>query len=98
MKLVIDNLGFPSALAGKPVAIAGAAAGEIGAVKALEHLRSIVSHVGGYVLPRGVSVASVHTQFDEDGRLKDEKLDKRVRGLARALVAEAALRREKVQG
>ena len=37
MKLVIENLGFPSVLAGKPVALLGMAAGAIGAIKSLEH-------------------------------------------------------------
>src|SRR5438067_2496587 len=32
MKLVIENLGFPSVLAGKPVALLGVAAGSIGAI------------------------------------------------------------------
>ena len=32
MKLVIENLGFPSLLAGKPVALLGVAAGQIGAL------------------------------------------------------------------
>ncbi len=41
MKLVIENLGFPSVLAGKPVALLGVAAGRIGAVKSLVQLRSI---------------------------------------------------------
>ena len=59
MKLLIDNLGFPSALSGKPVALLGVAAGRIGAIKALEHLRSVASHVGAQVLPGPVSVASV---------------------------------------
>ncbi len=36
MKLLIDNLGFPSALSGKPVALLGVAAGRIGAIKALD--------------------------------------------------------------
>ena len=38
IKLVIDNLGYPSVLAGKPIALLGVAAGQIGAIKALEHL------------------------------------------------------------
>ncbi|MFQ6115125.1 MAG: NADPH-dependent FMN reductase, partial [bacterium] len=43
IKLVIENLGFPSVLSGKPVALLGVAAGQIGAIKALEHLRSVCS-------------------------------------------------------
>src|SRR5581483_3607396 len=51
MKLAIDNLGFPSVLTGKPVSLLGVAAGVIGAIKALEQLRGIWSHVGALVLP-----------------------------------------------
>ena len=51
MKLIIENLGFPSVLAGKPVALRGAAAGRIGALKSLEQLRGVCSHVGGIVVP-----------------------------------------------
>ncbi len=51
MKLIIENLGFPSILAGKPVALLGVAAGQIGAIKSLEQLRSVCSHIGAIVLP-----------------------------------------------
>lgn len=39
IKLVIENLGFPSPLAAKPVALLGVAAGQIGAIKSLESLQ-----------------------------------------------------------
>lgn len=67
IKLVIDNLGFPSVLKGKPVALTGVAAGRIGAIKALEHLRSVLSHVGALVLPQPVSIAGVRDHFDDAG-------------------------------
>jgi len=86
MKLVIDNLGFPSSLGGKPVALLGVAAGVIGAIKALEHLRSVCSHVGAIVLPGPVSVAGVMKVFDEEGNCLDEGVEKRVRGVATALI------------
>lgn len=86
IKLVIDNLGFPSALAGKPVALLGVASGQIGAIKALEHLRSVCSHVGSIVLPGSVSVASVHALFDDQGRCRDERVEKRIRALATSLI------------
>lgn len=85
-KQVIENLGFPSRLAGKPVALLGVAAGVIGAIKSLEQLRSIVSHVGAIVLPGPVSVAGVNKVFDEDGTCTDEGTGKRVRGVATALL------------
>jgi FMN reductase len=86
IKLVIENLGFPSALAGKPVALVGVAAGQIGAIKALEHLRSVCSHVGAIVLPGLVSVASVRAAFDESGRVTDPKVEKRLHDAARGLL------------
>ncbi len=85
-KLIIENLGFPSVLAGKPVALVGVAAGQIGAIKALEHLRSVLSHVGAIVLPGPVSVAGVRAVFDEDGACTDETTERRLRGVADNLI------------
>lgn len=85
-KLVIENLGFPSALGGKPVALLGVAGGRIGAIKSLEALRGVCSHVGAIVLPGAVSVANVRSIFDEDGRCNDEATEKQVRGVARRLI------------
>jgi NAD(P)H-dependent FMN reductase len=83
LKLVIENLGYPSLLAGKPVALLGVAAGRIGAVKAIEHLRGVCNHLGAIPLPAAVSVAQVHKVLDADGRCMDA-------GLA-ALLAELAV-------
>jgi FMN reductase len=85
IKLVIENLGFPSGLAGKPVALLGVAAGQIGAIKALEHLRSVCSHIGS-ILPGPVSVAAVQEVFDEAGKCLDASTEKRIRGLATHLI------------
>lgn len=82
IKLMIENMGFPSAMAGKPVALLGVAAGRIGAIKSLEMLRSICSHVGCLVLPMPVSVANVQTVFDADGTVLDAEVEKSVRGVA----------------
>ena len=86
IKLIIDNLGYPSALSGKPVALLGVASGQIGAIKALEHLRSVCSHVGAIVLPQVVSVAFVDKIFDEKGHCSDKKVEKRIRSAAAALI------------
>lgn len=85
-KLIIENLGFPSVLATKPVALLGVAAGQIGAIKSLEQLRSVCSHVGAIVLPGPVSIANVRSVFNEDGKCKDEKIEKRIRGVATSLI------------
>jgi len=86
MKLAIDNLGFPSKLATKPVALLGVAAGRIGAIKSLEQLRAICAHIGALVLPGAVSVAQVHRAFDESGACLDEEVEAQIRGLGAALM------------
>ena len=85
-KLLIENMGFPSALGGKPVALLGVAAGQIGAIKSLESLRGICSHVGAIVLPGPVSIAGVQNVFDDEGNCLDESVEKRVRGLGKSLL------------
>ncbi len=86
IKLVIENLGFPSVMAGKPVALLGVAAGAIGAIKSLESLRGVAAHVGCVVLPGPVSVAGVQKVFEEDGTCTDSGTEKRLRGLATGLL------------
>lgn len=81
-KLIIENLGFPSVLDGKPIALLGVASGRIGAIKSLEQLRGVCAHVGGIVLPRGVSVAGVRAAFADDGTCTDAGVEESLRGLA----------------
>jgi len=86
LKLMIENMGFPSALSGKPIALLGVASGRIGAIKSLEQLRCVSSHVGGIVLPGPVSVAGVGKVFDSDGKCVDEGVEKQLRGLGARLL------------
>ena len=86
LKLMIENLGFPSAMAGKPVGLLGVASGRIGAIKSLEQLRGVCSHVGAIVLPGPVSVAGVNRVFDAEGNCTDEAVEKQIRGLAHNLM------------
>jgi chromate reductase, NAD(P)H dehydrogenase (quinone) len=58
----------------------------IGAIKALEHLRSVCSHIGAIVLPGPVSVAEVHKVCDEEGRCVNAAIEKRIRGVAKNLI------------
>ena len=86
LKLMIENLGFPSALGGKPVALLGVASGRIGAIKSLEQLRGVCSHVGAIVLPGPISVAGVNKVFDEEGSCLDASVEKSIRGVATNLM------------
>lgn len=86
MKLVIENLGFPSVMSGKPVVLLGVAAGSIGAIKSLEQLRSVCSHIGAIVLPLPISIAGVQKVFDGEGRCLDDRVEKLIRGVATHLL------------
>ncbi len=86
IKLVIENLGFPSVLSGKPIALLGVAAGAIGAIKSLESLRGVCSHVGAIVLPGPVSVAGVQKVFDQEGNCLDAGTEKKIRSVSTNLV------------
>ncbi len=76
MKLVIENLGFPSVLSGKLVALLGVAAGSIGAIKSLEQLRGVCAHVGAIALPLPISVPNVQKAFAPDGTCTDPAVEK----------------------
>jgi len=86
IKLCVENLGYPSALSGKPVALLGVAAGRIGAIKSLEQLRGICGHVGALVVPNAVSIANVQQAFDRDGHVTDGAAEAALRGLATSLL------------
>jgi NAD(P)H-dependent FMN reductase len=85
-KLILENMGFPSALSRKPVALLGVAAGRIGAIKSLEQLRGICSHTGALVLPGAVSIAGVQSAFDEEGKCTDPKVEDTLRRVADSLL------------
>lgn len=85
-KLIIENLGFPSALSGKAIALAGVADGAIGAIKSLEQMRSICSHIGAIVLPGSASVAGVQSLFGDQGQCLDPAVERRLRGVPSALL------------
>lgn len=85
-KLILENLGFPSALRGKPMALAGVADGRIGAIKSLEQMKAICSHIGALVVPGAVSVAGVQSQFDQHGRCLDAGTEKSLRQVATSML------------
>ncbi len=86
LKLMIENSGFPSMMKGKPIGLVGLASGVLGATKSLEQLRTVFSHIGGFVLPRVVSIAEVEKKFDEAGNCIHSKTEKDIRMAANNLI------------
>ena len=86
MKMTIENMGYPSALKGKPVALLGVAGGRIGAVKSLEHLRNVCAHIGALVLPGAVSIPNIRSVFDEVGNCLDPEAEELIRKVATRMV------------
>ena len=72
---LLENLDYPSVLAGKPVALIGVAAGKLGAVKALEHLRSVAAHCGAYVVPKVTSIANSFKVLPDSGGVLDPTVE-----------------------
>jgi NAD(P)H-dependent FMN reductase len=85
-KLIIENLGFPSVLEGKPVALLGVAAGRIGAIKSIEHLKGVCSHIGAIVVPGAISIAGVQNAFTDDGHCTDADTEAALRSLPKSLL------------
>lgn len=59
---------------GKKFLLLGASPGGTGAARGLEHLRQILSEIGGTVAKRQFTLPNATNAFDKQGRLKDPKL------------------------
>jgi chromate reductase len=84
-----------SPLVGKPVALVGAAAGQVGTARAQLHLRQLLSHVHARTLPPPeLLVARAHEKFDGELRLTDDNtrrvLETLLERFARWIVREQA--------
>lgn len=85
LKLLIENMGYPSVLSGKPIVILGVSTGKIGAIKAIEHLKGVCSHVGGIVLPGALSIAEAGKKFSPDGECTDVLTLRQLEALAQTV-------------
>lgn len=92
LKNALDLGSFPE-YQGKVVALLGVAGGQIGAINALSHLRTVGRQLHAWVLPAQVSLARAYAAFDENGQLRDEKLATSVENLGRELTRWARLHR-----
>ncbi len=72
-------------LGGKVFGLIGISGGDMGAVNALSHLRTVVRGVGGHCIPQQVSLPSVYRHFEGD-TLTDPKVQDRIQDFAQSLV------------
>lgn len=79
LKHFIDLLKFPESFERRPVCFTGIAAGQWGALRAVEHLQQIFGYRNAHIYPERVFIPGVGNQLGADGRLKDEELVGRLR-------------------
>ncbi len=87
-----DGKGPNSGLApyrGKVAALMGASPGPYGAARGLPHLRQILAGLEVTILGPEVALQRAHEAFEENGALKEKRIDDSVRKLAAALVEAA---------
>lgn len=97
LKLFIDLLPFPEAFERRPTAYTGLAAGQFGALRAVEQLQLVFGYRNAFNYPERVFIPSSYSVFGEDGKVSDEDLDRRLRrqvvGFAAFVAAAAPVRK-----
>jgi NAD(P)H-dependent FMN reductase len=83
--MLLELAAYPQLL--HALALLGVAAGRIGAIKSLEQLKGVCSHIGAIVVPGSVLVAGVQKVFDAQGQCTDAETETLLRGLAHALLS-----------
>lgn len=66
---------------GKPVLLMGASPGALGATRGLAHARAPFETLGAYLFPSSLGLPRAHEAFDPEGKLMDEKTQKRLEQL-----------------
>jgi NAD(P)H-dependent FMN reductase len=82
LKNALDLTGFAE-WEGKMIALIGVSGGRIGAHNALNSLRDIGRSLHAWVIPEQVAIPEAHKNFDADGNLKDQIIEKRLHELGR---------------
>ena len=90
LKNALDLMGFEE-FEGKMLGLVGVSGGTMGAFSALESLRNIGRALHAWVVPDQASIPRAWQEFDEAGKLKDPKLDERVRQVGRQVARFAYL-------
>lgn len=90
LKNALDLMGFDE-WEGKVIGLIGVAGGDMGAVNAINGLRTAGRNLHSLVIPEQVSIPSVYKFFDEGGHCNDDKLKQRLMSVGRQVARMAYL-------
>jgi FMN reductase len=90
LKNTLDLMGFEE-FEGKMIGLVGVSGGQLGAVNALNSLRTVGRALHAWVIPEQASVPEAWNVFDESGAMKDAGLEKRVKEVGRQVARFAYL-------
>jgi NAD(P)H-dependent FMN reductase len=90
LKNALDLMGFDE-FEGKMIGLVGVSGGQMGAFEAINGLRNIGRALHAWVIPDQIVVAEAWRLFDEQGELKDKKLQERVLKVGREVARFARL-------
>lgn len=82
LKNALDLMGFDE-FEGKMLGLVGVAGGAMGAFSALENLRNVGRALHAWVVPEMASIPQAWKEFGDNGKLKDPKMEKRVKEVGR---------------
>ena len=93
LKNVIDWVSRPregepplAAYTGKVAGLLSASPGQLGGMRGLVHVRSILGNIGVHVIPAQAAVSAAHQAFDEAGAFRDKRAEERVLGVVTQLI------------
>lgn len=92
LKNALDLMGFQE-FEGKIVGLVGVSEGGLGAVKALDGLRTVARSLRAWVIPQQISIPRVQELFNAAGYLKSGHLEAHVRAVGHQVTHFAQLRR-----
>jgi NAD(P)H-dependent FMN reductase len=81
LKYFFDMLKFPESIVGKPATFVGLAAGQWGALRAVEHMEMVFQYRKSHLFGPRLFIPKVYEAINEDGQFKDDELAGRLKNL-----------------